>query len=37
MKDSFADCVKSLSKESVNQQVNIHDYQLDETLVKIDS
>ena len=37
MKESFADCVKSLSKESLNQSINILDYQIDETLIKIDS
>ena len=37
MKESFADCVKSIGKDSRSQRLNIDDYQIDETLIKIDS
>lgn len=38
MKESFEDCVKSLSKESFNPQAaNIDELSIDETLLKLDS
>jgi hypothetical protein len=36
MKESFADCVKSLSKESMSMNVNLEEYQLDETILKVE-
>jgi hypothetical protein len=36
MKESFQDCIKSLSKESLNQIVNIGENEIDETLIKIE-
>jgi hypothetical protein len=36
MKDSFVDCVKTLSKESQAHNVNLDDYLIDETLLKME-
>ena len=39
MKDSFEDCVRSMSKESytAQQSINIDEFNIDETLLKLDS
>jgi hypothetical protein len=36
MRDSYIDCVKSLSKESLNSTGSIEDSDIDETLLKIE-
>jgi hypothetical protein len=36
MKDSLADCVRQLSKESLSHTIDTDDYQIDETLLKLE-
>lgn len=36
MKESFQDCVKSLSKESFSQNLRLENYLFDETIVRIE-
>jgi hypothetical protein len=36
MKDSLADCVRQLSKESLSHTVNLDDYPIDETLLTLE-
>lgn len=36
MKESFQDCVKSLSKESFSANVSLDEFNIDETLIKLE-
>lgn len=37
MKDSFQDCIKSLSKESFSQNLRLETYLFDETILRIEA